>query len=73
MTRPSLKLAKPPKRPSMALLRQAVRLYRSDLAPREVRRANARKWLRSIAMLGDGWVLAGRKEVTWGAKQRRTV
>lgn len=73
MTRPSLKLAKPPKRPSMALLRQAVRLYRSPYVSREVNRRNRIAWLRSVHHLGDGWVLAGRKEVTWGAKQRRTA
>ena len=73
MTRPNLKAVKPPKRPSIALLRQAVRLYRSPYVSREVNRRNRISWLRSIHALGDGWVLAGRKEVSWGAKQRRTV
>lgn len=71
MTRPNLKLAKPPKRPSIALLRQAVRLYSSPYVSREQNKANRVSWLRSIHALGDGWVLAGRKEVSWGAKERK--
>ena len=71
MTRPNLKAVKPPKRPSIALLRQAVRLYRSPYVSREVNRRNRVAWLRSVAILGDGWVLAGRKEVSWGAKERK--
>lgn len=39
-------------------LAQARRLYNSDLAPREVNRANQRKWARSIRILGDKWLYA---------------
>ena len=39
-------------------LAQARRLYNSDLAPREVNRANQRKWARSIRILGDKWLFA---------------
>lgn len=39
-------------------LAQARRLYNSDLASREVNRANQRKWARSIRMLGDKWLFA---------------
>jgi hypothetical protein len=39
-------------------LAQARRLYNSDLAPREVNRANQLKWTRSIRMLGDKWLYA---------------
>jgi hypothetical protein len=39
-------------------LAQARRLYNSDLAPREVNRANQLKWVRSIRMLGDKWLFA---------------
>jgi len=39
-------------------LAQARRLYNSDLAPREVNRANQLKWARSIRILGDKWLFA---------------
>ena len=39
-------------------LAQARRLYNSDLASREVNRANQLKWTRSIRMLGDKWLFA---------------
>lgn len=40
------------------LLRRAVRLFRSEYAPRALRRANARAWLRAVEQLGPRWVLA---------------
>jgi hypothetical protein len=43
---------------SRALIRRAVALFRSPYAPRQVRRANARKWLASVHMLGDKWLLS---------------
>jgi hypothetical protein len=46
-------------------LRRAVQLFRSDLVPREVRRANARQWLMKTEELGDKSVLRG-GEVRWG-------
>jgi len=39
-------------------LAQARRLFNSDLAPREVNRANQLKWARSIRILGDKWLYA---------------
>lgn len=39
-------------------LAQARRLYNSDLAPREINRANQLKWARSIRILGDKWLYA---------------
>lgn len=39
-------------------LAQVRRLYNSDLASREVNRANQRKWVRSIRMLGVNWLYA---------------
>lgn len=41
-----------------ARIRQAVRLFRNDLAPRNVRRHNARQWLAAIEKLGDRWLFA---------------
>ena len=39
-------------------LAQARRLFDSPLTSREVNRANQRKWVRSIRLLGDKWLLA---------------
>ena len=39
-------------------LAQARRLFNSPFAPREVNRANQRKWARSIRLLGDKWLYA---------------
>jgi hypothetical protein len=71
MTPTRLKLAKPPRRPSIAMLRKAIRMYSSPYVSREQNKRNRRKWLASVDWLGDRWILAGRREVTWGAKQRR--
>lgn len=46
------------------ILRMARRLWNVPGCPRELNRANARKWVRSLRQLGDNWVLAkyeGRK------------
>lgn len=43
---------------SRHLVRKAVALFRSEHAPRSVRRHNARMWLRSVHHLGDKWLLA---------------
>lgn len=46
------------------ILRMARRLWNVPDCPREINRANARKWVRSLRLLGDHWVLAkyeGRK------------
>jgi hypothetical protein len=39
-------------------MRQAVRLFRSDLVSREVNKANRIAWLRCIERMGNKWVLA---------------
>jgi hypothetical protein len=54
-----LHIAKPEPRVPYSLIKQAVRLFRSDTAPRSIRRANARKWLRSVLMLGDKHLYRG--------------
>lgn len=71
MTRPTLKAVKAAKRPTFGQIRRALRLFESEYASKETRRRNALSWLRSIDMLGKGWILAGRKEVSWGAKERK--
>lgn len=43
---------------TMTLARRAVRLYNCDLVPKAINRANQRAWLRSVALLGDRWLLA---------------
>lgn len=45
-------------KPTLTDAKRAMRLWRSDLAPKEVQRANALKWLRATALLGDRWLLA---------------
>lgn len=47
-----------------ARLAQARRLFNSDLAPREINRANQLKWARSIRRLGDKWVYARTYELS---------
>ncbi len=43
---------------NMQMMRRAVRLYSYDLAPLHINKANRRAWLRSVAMLGDKWLIA---------------
>jgi hypothetical protein len=71
MSRPTLSIARKPKPgPSRELIKTAVRLFRSTFAPRALRRANARKWLRAMDMLGDkGHVLNGAR-VSWGTQTK---
>ena len=40
------------------MLRLARRLYNVDYIPREINRANQRKWVRSVRLLGNRWLLA---------------
>ena len=40
------------------MLRLARRLYNVDYVPRETNRANQRKWVRSVRLLGSRWLLA---------------
>lgn len=54
----------------MSRIRRALRLFRSEYAPRELQRANAMKWLRAVEMLGDNWVLK-RGDARWGYGQER--
>lgn len=40
------------------MLIKARELFSVDYVPQEINRANQRKWIRSIRMLGDKWLLA---------------
>jgi hypothetical protein len=40
------------------LAKHALRLWNVPHVPKEVNRSNARKWLRSVELLGDRWLLA---------------
>jgi len=42
----------------MQLAKHALRLWNVPHVPREVNRSNARRWLRSVELLGDRWLLA---------------
>lgn len=39
------------------LMRHAVRLWSVKHVPRKINRANARKWLRSVELLGEKWLV----------------
>lgn len=47
---------------TLSLARRAVKLYRCDLVPKAINRANQRAWLRAVQMLGDRWLLAKPQE-----------
>lgn len=40
------------------MLKMARRLFNAPHVPREVNRANQRKWVRSVKQLGSNWLLA---------------
>lgn len=40
------------------LIRHALKLWDVPNVPREINRANARKWVASVQRLGDRWLLA---------------
>lgn len=40
------------------MLKLARRLWNVDYLPKDINRANARKWVRSVRILGDKWLLA---------------
>lgn len=40
------------------LLRHAVKLWRVPHVPKEINRANARKWVAAVERLGEKWLLA---------------
>jgi len=40
------------------LIRHALKLWNVPHVPREVNRSNARKWIRSVELLGEKWLLA---------------
>jgi hypothetical protein len=44
------------------LIKHALRLWNVPHVPRETNRANARKWIRSVQLLGDKWLLAKKIE-----------
>jgi hypothetical protein len=41
----------------MQLAKHALRLWNVRHVPKSVNRSNARKWLRSVELLGDKWLL----------------
>jgi len=40
------------------LIKHALKLWNVPHVPREINRANARKWVKSVERLGDRWLLA---------------
>lgn len=43
-------------------LKRVRRLYNVEYVPREINRANQRKWVAAVRMLGDKWLLANNVE-----------
>lgn len=64
--RPKLSLARAPKKLKLALVKKAIRLFRSESVPRAVWKANARKWLAAMAALGDRHILNRSTPAKWG-------
>lgn len=57
------------------MLRRVRRLYNVDYIPREINRANQRKWVRSVRLLGRNWLLAeyvSRKVISNAQTQTQT-
>lgn len=73
MKRAALKLARAPKRPPLSLVKKALRLFAGRGIPREVRHANARKWLASMAALGDKHILRKDSPAKWGQPGKQEV
>jgi hypothetical protein len=44
------------------LVKHALKLWNVPYVPKEVNRANARKWIASVERLGDRWLLAKKIE-----------
>lgn len=40
------------------LVKHALKLWNVPHVPKEINRANARKWIASVERLGDRWLLA---------------
>tara|TARA_R110000868_G_scaffold12616_3_gene59921 strand:- start:921 stop:1133 length:213 start_codon:yes stop_codon:yes gene_type:complete len=46
----------------MQLARHALKLWNVPHVPKSVNRSNARKWIKSVTLLGDKWLLAKKIE-----------
>lgn len=44
------------------LVKHALKLWNVPHVPKEINRANARKWIASVERLGDRWLLAKKVE-----------
>lgn len=66
MTRANLRAVKPCRKPQLAMVKKAIRLFRGDGVPREVVHANARKWIASMRELGDRHILNRNAPAKWG-------
>lgn len=66
MSRATLKLARAPRKPSLALVKKALRLYKAPGIPKAQYRANARKWLAAMAALGERHILRKESQAKWG-------
>lgn len=48
----------------MQLAKRALKLWNVPHVPKSVNRSNARKWLRSVELLGEKWLLAKKVQRT---------
>lgn len=46
----------------MKLIRRAIKNFPTTIAGKTTARSNQRKWLRSVELLGDKWILAKKVE-----------
>jgi len=42
----------------LQLVKHAIRLWKVTDVPREINKANTRKWIKSVERLGDRWLFA---------------
>lgn len=67
MSRPRLSLARSPRKPSLSMVKKALRLFKSRDVPKALYRKNALQWLQKMQQLGDKHTLhRSRPEVKWG-------
>ena len=65
MSRPRLSLARSPRKPSLSLVKKALRLFKQEGVAKKTYREYAKRWLAMNAWLGDKHLLRG-GEPKWG-------
>jgi hypothetical protein len=47
---------------NVRMLRHVRQMWNVDYVPQEINRANQRKWVKAVRLLGDKWLLAQHNE-----------